>query len=142
MLDSILSNNAFASNIRRDFSISSMLTSDFDDIFYHTVKNLSRTFFIWFREQDLNLQPTDYKSVALPIVLSRNKTGGRGRIRTLKPFSGSNSFQDCAARQYGSPTRIINHIFKSKLDVIFYHTDKNLSRRYSSHIQLVDTTSS
>ena len=34
------------------------------------------------RLEDLNPQPTDYKSVALPIELSRHKNGGSGRNRT------------------------------------------------------------
>ena len=37
----------------------------------------------WCRLEDLNPQPTDYKSVALPIELSRHKkNGGSGRNRT------------------------------------------------------------
>ena len=32
---------------------------------------------LWCREEDLNPQPTDYKSVALPIELSRLIHGGR-----------------------------------------------------------------
>jgi hypothetical protein len=37
--------------------------------------------FEWCRLQDLNPQPNDYKSVALPIELSR-QNGGSGRNRT------------------------------------------------------------
>ena len=36
----------------------------------------------WCRPEDLNPQPTDYKSVALPIELGRQKNGGSGRNRT------------------------------------------------------------
>ena len=38
----------------------------------------------WCRNQDLNPEPTDYKSVALPIELFRH--GGRYRTRTYDPL--------------------------------------------------------
>ena len=40
--------------------------------------------YLWCRKQDLNPQPTDYKSVALPIELFRHlfNYGGLGRNRT------------------------------------------------------------
>ena len=38
----------------------------------------------WCRNQDLNPEPTDYKSVALPIELFRH--GGRYRTRTCDPL--------------------------------------------------------
>ena len=40
---------------------------------------------IWSCREDLNLQPTDYKSVALPIEL-RQHNGGQEEIRTLGRF--------------------------------------------------------
>ena len=42
----------------------------------------------WCRNQDLNPEPTDYKSVALPIELFRhkNKYGGGYRTRTYDPL--------------------------------------------------------
>ena len=36
----------------------------------------------WCRQEDLNPQPTDYKSVALPVELHRHYYGGSGRNRT------------------------------------------------------------
>ena len=39
----------------------------------------------WCRNQDLNPEPTDYKSVALPIELFRHN-GGRYRTRTYDPL--------------------------------------------------------
>ena len=39
----------------------------------------------WCRNQDLNPEPTDYKSVALPIELFR-QNGGRYRTRTCDPL--------------------------------------------------------
>ena len=40
----------------------------------------------WCRNQDLNPEPTDYKSVALPIELFRQTNGGRYRTRTYDPL--------------------------------------------------------
>ena len=41
----------------------------------------------WCRNQDLNPEPTDYKSVALPIELFRqHNNGGRLRTRTADPL--------------------------------------------------------
>ena len=40
----------------------------------------------WCRKRDSNPQPTDYKSVALPITLFRHKNGGRLRTRTADPL--------------------------------------------------------
>ena len=40
----------------------------------------------WCRQRESNPQPTDYKSVALPITLSRQKNGGRYRTRTYDPL--------------------------------------------------------
>ena len=38
--------------------------------------------FEWCRQEDLNPQPTDYKSVALPIELHRHFNGGPDGTRT------------------------------------------------------------
>lgn len=40
----------------------------------------------WCRQRESNSQPTDYKSVALPITLCRQKNGGRLRTRTADPL--------------------------------------------------------
>ena len=41
----------------------------------------------WCRPEDLNPQPTDYKSVALPIELGRLLNGGSGQSRTADTWS-------------------------------------------------------
>ena len=40
----------------------------------------------WCRQRESNPQPTDYKSVALPVTLCRHKNGGRYRTRTYDPL--------------------------------------------------------
>ena len=40
----------------------------------------------WCRNQESNPEPTDYKSVALPIELFRQHHGGRLRTRTADPL--------------------------------------------------------
>ena len=40
----------------------------------------------WCRQRESNPQPTDYKSVALPVTLCRQKNGGRYRTRTYDPL--------------------------------------------------------
>ncbi len=40
----------------------------------------------WCRNQESNPEPTDYKSVALPVELFRHFNGGRYRTRTYDPL--------------------------------------------------------
>ena len=40
----------------------------------------------WCRQRESNSQPTDYKSVALPVTLCRQIHGGRYRTRTYDPL--------------------------------------------------------
>ena len=73
------------SSLKMVFAVRFELTTSHSQGECSTKLSYAKINIIWSCREDLNLQPTDYKSVALPIEL-RQHNGGQEEIRTLGRF--------------------------------------------------------